>query len=48
MSFNKNLTAQEIESILEILKSRFEVQKRFEELNWADVEKKLEQNFWIY
>jgi len=44
MSFNKNLTAQEIESILEILKSRFEVQKRFEELNWADVEKKLEQN----
>ena len=45
MSSNKNLTNQEIESILEILKSRFEViQERFEELNWADIRKKLEQN----
>ena len=45
MSSEKNLTKQEVESLLEILKSRFEIiQDRFENLKWDDVRSKLEQN----
>ena len=45
MSSNKYLKQTEIESILKILRSRFEIHKeRFEELNWSDIQTKLEQN----
>ena len=45
MSLDKNLSKQEIESIFEILKSRFEnSQDRFEHLNWTDIRNKIEQN----
>jgi len=45
MKLDKNLSTQELESILKILKSRFEKSPdRFMELKWADIRLKLEQN----
>lgn len=45
MASDKTLSKQEIESILEVLKSRFEKsQNRFKPLKWVDMRLKLEKN----
>ena len=45
MSSDKNLSKQDTESILEILKLRFQNnQERFEDLNWTVIRKELEKN----